>query len=165
MSYRKYYDKNGTLVEPMSYIWLDGQLEQVLPCGDDELGISADNKDFFRLHPESNMAHSCYPLWQFDHNDYEVVRLFYIPTIEQVQNDSCCVDTYEDGGVYYNREQALAQRQFIMKASQNWRIETQNRYDFCIRVYAQQKLSNNDILNGIEADYWIVNVQVIEEGV
>lgn len=161
MSYREYYDKNGRLVEPMSYIWLDGQLEQVLPCGDDELGICADNKEFFRLHPTTNIMPSCYPLWQFDHNDYESVRLFYVPVIEQV-NDSCCEDVFEEQGYYYSREQALAQKDFLLHVSKNWRIKTQNTYQFCLRVYAEQKLSMNDILNGIEPDYWIADVEEIE---
>lgn len=78
--YRRYYDKNGTLVKPGDRLFFDedGSTEEVLLCENSysdkeyELGINATNPDYLKHHPDAKLE--AYPLYQFDHNHYEVIQ-------------------------------------------------------------------------------------------
>ena len=80
MKIRKYYDRNGAEVTIGSklYFILDDCVEEVYAINDGygeydvELGINASNPDYLRNHPDAEQEF--YPLWQFDHHDYELVK-------------------------------------------------------------------------------------------
>ena len=77
---RKYYDKNGTLVKPGDRLLFDedGSVEEVILLENSysdkeyELGVKATNPDYLKHHPWATVQG--YPLYQFDHNHYEVMK-------------------------------------------------------------------------------------------
>lgn len=74
---RLYVDKNGVTIRSGDTLRFDdGSIEKVyLAVGTEEeydLGINASNEAYLELHPEKERE--LYPLWQFDHREYEVIE-------------------------------------------------------------------------------------------
>lgn len=66
----KYYDKNGNQIkEGMTIKHNEGDVEKVYSCGDNDLGVNADNPNYV-----GGELGQCYPLHQFDLKEWEIVR-------------------------------------------------------------------------------------------
>lgn len=70
---KKYYDRNGKEIKDgMTIKNVTGEVEKVYSCGDGDLGLSASNEDYLKVHPEAEIEF--YPLSEFDTtNDWEIV--------------------------------------------------------------------------------------------
>ncbi|MNW32234.1 hypothetical protein D3C74_91740 [compost metagenome] len=67
-----YNDKNNNEIKAgMKLKHDDGEVQEVLPCGEDDLGFNASNEAFLKAHPEA--ARQYYPLYQFNLKEWEIV--------------------------------------------------------------------------------------------
>lgn len=69
-----YHDTNGRVIESGMFIkHVDEQnVEEVFPCGDNDLGLLASNPDYLKNHPEA--CEEYYPLYQFNLDEWEIVN-------------------------------------------------------------------------------------------
>lgn len=70
----RYRDQHGRPIkagDKLIYV-IDGTVEEVFACGDDDLGVNASNPDYLAANP--NAPEECYPLHQFDLRDWRVLR-------------------------------------------------------------------------------------------
>lgn len=67
-----YLDKRGQKIKAGMMIRIDGgEPEEVLLCGDDNLGVNASNPAYLEAHPCA--LEECYPLSNFSMADIEIV--------------------------------------------------------------------------------------------
>ena len=68
-----YVDKHGEKIEAGMMIRIgNDEPEEVLLCGDDNLGINASNPTYLKNHPCA--VQECYPLSAFSWQDIEIVK-------------------------------------------------------------------------------------------
>lgn len=69
-----YVDKQGNEIkEGMTIKHLDGTLEKIYACGDDDdLGVYASSKAFLKTHPDA--TEQFYPLYQFNLKEWEIFK-------------------------------------------------------------------------------------------
>lgn len=67
-----YVDKHGHKIKPGMMIQIDGaEPEEVLLCGEDDLGVNASNPVYLAAHPTA--PEECYSLSNFSSADIEII--------------------------------------------------------------------------------------------
>lgn len=68
---KEYFDKNNKKINIGNKIkHIDGDVEEVFGCGDNDLGVNASNENS----PCFNGIGLCYPLSEFDLSEWEIIN-------------------------------------------------------------------------------------------